>query len=115
MTEDIPGLDVWKPGHNSSGDPANRDWFGRRELLDSRYIPRACVNQARVRIERDRHSVRSARRPDFHLFPGQEAFVYVRQDRATRLQVDLRGPIDLDIRVRDDEFAVRAVHNVQEA
>ena len=42
-------------------------------------------------------------------------FVDVGQDRPTGVEVDMGGPIDFDVRVRRDQFAIRAVQHVHEA
>src|SRR4029077_5780409 len=115
VTEDIARLSFRKPAVDAGRGPAN-DWrLLRRELLYTRDVPRARIDEARVRVERDWHRVRTARRPDFYLFPGKKAFVYVRQHWSTGAQVDLRGPIDLDVRVRSYQFAIRAVQHIHEA
>ena len=47
--------------------------------------------------------------------PARKRLVHVRQHRPTGGQVDMRGPVDLDVRVRGDQFAVRAVQHIHEA
>ena len=62
-----------------------------------------------------RHGVGAARRPDFDLFAGEKALLYVRQHRPAGGQIDMRRPIDFDVRVSGDQFAVGAVQHIQEA
>ena len=87
----------------------------RTELLDARQVPRARVDETGVRVERDRHGVRAARRPDLDFFSGEEPFVDVGQHRTAGRQIDARCPIHLDERMRGDQPAVGAIDDVQEA
>ena len=115
VTEDITRLSFRDPAVDAGRGPANDGWLRGCELLYTRDVPGARVDEARVRIERDWHRVCAARRPDFDLFAGKKAFGYVSQHRSTGGHVDMRGPIDFDVWVRGYQFAVRAVQHIHEA
>ena len=78
-------------------------------------MPRTRVDEAGVRIERDRHGVRAARRPDGDLLAGQETVVEFRQHRPAGGEVDVCGPIDPDVGVRGNQAAVGAIQHIEEA
>ena len=54
-------------------------------------------------------------RPDVDLLAGEEVAVEIGQHRPAGLQVDVGGPVDVDVRVRGDKRAVGAVDGVEEA
>src|SRR5262245_52586124 len=105
VADHLAGRDVRLPGDHAGRLLANLLHLRGREFLDAREVPRRRIDQAFVRVERDRHRVRAARWIYFDLVAGQEVLVDAGELRATGREVDAGGPVDLSVGMRGDWLA----------
>src|SRR5438309_9985571 len=78
-------------------------------------MPRVEVYEARLRIEGNQRGVGTARREYVPRLAFHRAIEKVGKNRAAGPEIDVRGPVDLDVRVRCDRLAVGAIQHVEEA